>query len=239
MRHYLIIDSNPKSINDIQKAFGDLACYECAGITARFTKEVNKHLKFKPELVIFNFDSATDNPFKTRKLINKTFGIIPNYIALTGCYKKAFKAYKKGFVDVVDKPESNEEIGRAIKQYHATHFPSRLFCVHYYYDYRYIYLDDIVLLKADNYTTDFILKDGTVLNGFETLKKTHLQLPQNFQRIHRSYVVNSYYIKRIDYGKREINLRYFDKTIQFSKTYADNIPIIKRILADSQNPLFG
>ena len=239
MRYYLIIDSNPKSINAIQKAFCDVEGYECAGVEKDFTAEVNKVLKFTPELILLNFDSIKGNPFRIIKLLNKTFGILPNYIALTTSYEKAFNAYKNGFVDVVDEPEEELKIGIAIKRYHDTHFPSQFFCVHYYYDYRYIGINDIVLLKADNYTTDFHLKDGTIINGFETLKHTHAQLPFNFQRIHRSFVINSYFVKRIDYGRREINLRYFDKSLPFSKTYQDNIQTIKRILTEGQNPLLG
>lgn len=236
MRYYLIIDSNPKTIEAIRKAFCDLVGYECVGVAESFTAEVNKALKLAPELVLINFDSIGGNPFHILRTLNKTFGIAPNYIALTSSFKKGFKAYKKGFIDVIDKPDSFEEIDTSIKKYHAMHFPSKLFCVHYYYDYRYLYLDDIVFLKADNYTTDFHLKDGTIINGFETLKHTHLQLPHNFQRIHRSYVINSYYVKRIDYGKKEIQLRYFEKAIQFSKTHMDSIETIKRILTEPKNP---
>jgi len=209
------------------------------GVTDGFSLKVNKSLKFAPELVLINFDSITASPFKTITLINKILGIPPKYIVLTTCYQKAFKAYKKGVVDVVDKLEKPMEIERAICRYHSVYSPTKLHCIHYYYKYQYLHLDDILFLKADNYTTDFYLKDGTVINGFETLKHTHLQLPHNFQRIHRSYVINSYYIKRIDYGKKEIMLHYFEKAIQFSKTYIDRIETVKRILAEPQNPVFG
>lgn len=234
MRYYLIIDRNPNTIEAIQGAFSDLVGYECVGVAENFTAEVNKGLKMAPEIVLINFDSIDGNPFRILKVLNKSFGISPNYIGLTSSFRKGFTAYKKGFVDVIDKPDSHEEIETSIKKYHATHFPSKLFCVHYYYDYRYMYLDDIVFLKADNYTTDFHLKDGTIINGFETLKHNHIQLPHNFQRIHRSYVINSYYVKRIDYGKKEIQLGYFEKVIQFSKTYMGSIETVKRILTEAK-----
>ncbi|WP_062619414.1 LytR/AlgR family response regulator transcription factor [Aequorivita aquimaris] len=239
MRYYLIIDSNTKTIEFIQEAFSALSEYSCAGINSSFSLELNNSLKCNPELILINFDAISANPFKTIKQINKIFGIPPKYIVLTSCYKKAFKAYKKGAVDVVDKWETPKEIERAISRYHSANFPTKLYCIHYYYKYRYLHLDDILFLKADNYTTDFILKDGTILHGYKTLKNTHHQLPHNFQRIHRSYVINSYYVKRIDYGKKEIILHYSEQVLKFSKTYTNNIETVKRILADPENPLFG
>ena len=223
----------------MKRGFDELCGYECLGVCTSFTTELKQSLKFTPELVVINFDAIAGDPLKIMELINKTFGIIPNYIALTVCYKKAFMAYKYGVSDVIDKPLNVEEIEKAIQQYHSTHFPSKLFCVQYYYDYRYLYLDDIVLLKADNYTTDLLLRDGTTVNNFETLKRTHLQLPENFQRVHRSFVVNSYYVKRIDYGSKEINLRNYGKSIQFSKTYLGNVQTIKKILTEPQNPFLN
>ncbi|MCB0465556.1 MAG: LytTR family transcriptional regulator [Aequorivita sp.] len=237
MRHYLIIDSNPKTIEAVQETFNALLGYSCVGVASDFTLRLHRRLKFTPELVVINFDSISSEPFKIISFINKIFGIPPRYIVLTSCYKKAFKAYKKGVVAVVDKLEESTEIERAICHYHSTYSPTKLYCIHYYYKYQYLHLDDILFLKADNYTTDFHLKDGTVINGFETLKKTHQQLPRNFQRIHRSYVINAYYVARIDYGKKEIKLHHFENVIQFSKTYIDRIETVKRILVEPQNPV--
>lgn len=208
------------------------------GVCSAFSLKLNRGLKFTPELVLINFDSITTNPFKTIKLINKQFGIPPKYIALTTCYQKAFKALKKGAVDVVDKFEKPEEIQKAIQRYHKVYLPSKLFCIQYYHNYQYLYLNDILFLKADNYTTDFILKDGNTVNGFETLKQSHLQLPYNFQRVHRSYVINSYYVRRIDYGKKEIKLCHIERPIPISKTYIQNVAKVKQILTQGENPCF-
>ncbi len=233
MRYYLIIDNNPKTTAAIQKAFCAIVDYNCLGVVATFSQKLKRKIKFAPELVLINFDSIDSNPFKIINLINKSFGIPPNYIVMTVNFKKAFKAFKKGVFDVVASLEKPKQLNKAIQRYHEIQAAPKLLCIQYYHKFQYLYVNDILFLKADNYTTDFILKDRSTVNGFETLKQTHLQLPRHFQRVHRSYVINAYYVQQIDFGKREIKLFYLKSPIPFSKTYVRNVEKVKQFLIHS------
>lgn len=106
-------------------------------------------------------------------------------------------------------------------------------CIKSYGDYQFISLDDVVYLKADNNTTDFYMQSGRKLTAYKTLKHYENSLPDNFYRVHNSYIVNSKFITRISTGKSLCYLNGNDISVSFSKTYKENIDIlIKNISTD-------
>jgi len=111
--------------------------------------------------------------------------------------------------------------------------PHKFYCISYYHDFQYLDINNIVLLKADRYTTEFVMSDGKRFTNFKTLKHSHLQLPFYFQRIHKSYVINSFYTRRILIGKGKVYLQNYDVPIPFSKSFAKNIDTVKRLLLET------
>ena len=98
-----------------------------------------------------------------------------------------------------------------------------------YRDYHYLDTDEIVYLKADNNSTIFFMKDGGKILTSKTLKSFEKILPVSFFRVHRSYIVNSSYITRINH--RKSTLEFFIKeheSIRFSKRYIANVDEIRK-----------
>ncbi|WP_420845211.1 LytTR family transcriptional regulator DNA-binding domain-containing protein [Maribacter litopenaei] len=56
------------------------------------------------------------------------------------------------------------------------------------------------------------MKDGTVVNAFKTLKTFEKQLPQNFIRIHQSYIVNTNYVSESTLARISAHLKKEKKT---------------------------
>ena len=75
------------------------------------------------------------------------------------------------------------------------------------------------------------MKDGTITNAFKTLKTFENALPGNFMRIHQSYIVNTTYVSRINFGKSICALKMVNEHIPFSKTYRENMESLKNILS--------
>ena len=86
------------------------------------------------------------------------------------------------------------------------------------------------LNKADNNTTDFYMQDGSLVGAFKTLKSFEGVLPENFLRIHKSYIINKNYISRISYGKGICILKKESYKIPFTKTFIDNVAMINESL---------
>ncbi|WP_139149445.1 LytR/AlgR family response regulator transcription factor [Ulvibacter litoralis] len=182
-------------------------------------------------MVLINFESLSEAPFVLIDTITKYFGLAPHYIGISRCYKMAYTALKKGFKDMLVLTDSAYSLKEVLKRYDLAYAPKLLYCIHSYYDYRYVVLDHLVYLKADNYTTELYMKDGTVITDFKTLKCVLSQLPGHFQRIHRSYVVNSHYVRRIQYGRKVFYIRTNDTPLPFSKTYLNSLRTIRSTLS--------
>lgn len=109
-----------------------------------------------------------------------------------------------------------------------------LICIKSYGDYRFLELNDLAFLQADNNSTDITLNTGEQITAFKTLKYFEENLPSNFYRIHNSYIVNKNYISRIHTGNSLCYIKNMKNQIPFSKSYKDNIDLILSLLGGSE-----
>ncbi len=106
-----------------------------------------------------------------------------------------------------------------------------LICIKSYGDYRFLELDEIAFLKADNNSTDITMKNGEVVIAFKTLKYFEENLPINFFRIHNSYIVNKNYVARVHTGNTVCYIKNTKTQLPFSKSYKENVEHIIAQLA--------
>jgi len=231
LRYYILFDIDAATIKAVTDSFKSINGFECLGVFEPNHNQISSILKFIPELVIINLDIFWDSYQQLIKRLNKYFGVTPNYIGITRCARRGLTAFKNGFKDVIDEPTDLKKIEQVLLSYKKTRLANKFYCISYYYDFQYLAIDDILFLKADGYTTEFFMTDGRCLTNFKTLKHSHLQLPYNFQRIHKSYVINSIHVRRIHIGKGEIHLLNVKHPLPVSKSYIRNIDIIKRLLS--------
>ena len=186
-----------------------------------------------PELVLMNLDDRQLKWEEAVNRINSSLGHIPHYIGVTRSYKIGFDAYKAGFVNVVLMPKSTEKLMGELNGYRFNYHAPTRYCIPWYNDYHYINLNEVVLVKADNYTSEFVMKDGSCIHNFKNLKTTHQGLPVNFQRIHRSWVVNCQFVYRINMHKSNVYLRHYKEPIPFTVKYRMNVVLLKKLLSGS------
>lgn len=78
------------------------------------------------------------------------------------------------------------------------------------------------------------MKDGRVIGAFKTLKSFEDALPKSFIRIHQSYILNSTFVSRINYGKSICTLKNGQQEeIPFTKTYRENIDALQKTLSNT------
>jgi len=75
------------------------------------------------------------------------------------------------------------------------------------------------------------MKDGSTISAYKTLKTFENQLPENFIRVHQSYILNTNYVSGINYGKSLCFLKVRKTKLPFTKTYKENIEGLKKILS--------
>lgn len=228
-KSYIIIDFLgliDESLNEFE-SFTDLVCI---GYYKSFEASLNAIITKKPQLVFFHFSSNI--PLTLIYELNQYLDELPYFIAVNGNENSAYSALKHGVSDYLLFPFTSIELQKSILKFNKLtgKAASSKLCIRSNGDHHFIPFENIVYLKADNNTTDFILNTESVIHGFKTLKFFEGQLPFYFFRIHHSYIVNINFISRINFGKSDCYLLGNTITLPFSRTYKNQIDlIIKRI----------
>lgn len=225
MSNYLIIENNQDAINSIKRVLEDVSDFNCIGTSQDLDESMNIILKEKPDLVFFNIDSKRNNPFSFISDLNPYLNKKAEFIAISSTKDMAYQAIKSGCFDYLLSPLAELETRKAalkFKKKHPTQVNKKI-CLKSYKDYRYLNLEDILFLKADNNTTDFYMTDGNTTSAFKTLKTFEGMLPNNFLRVHKSYIVNKNHVSRVNYSSLRCTLKHCGQFIPFTKTYIGNV----------------
>ena len=232
---YAIIDSDASSKLQLQVYLEEFDDFVCAGFAQNSVEGLNTILKFSPDVVLVNLNTDSMSYFQMVTELSQYMNTLPLIIGYSTSTKYAYNAIKSGFFDYWILPHNEFDIRKTIfklrKQHPKENFPSTI-CLKSYNDYRYLDTKEILYLKSDNNSTDFFLANGNVVSAFKTLKSFEEQLPENFIRIHQSYILNSRYVSRINYGKSLCTLRNpKEQEIPFSKKYKQRIDQLKEKLS--------
>lgn len=232
---YNIIDHNAASKLQLQLYLEEFKDLVCTGIATNASGGLDNILKYSPELVMINLGEFGMEYFQMVTELNQYINNLPLIIGYADTKKYAYNAIKSGFFDYWILPHNEFDVRKTILRLKKRHpkqdLPTTL-CLKSYNDYRYLDTRDILYLKSDNNSTDFFMRDGNVITAFKTLKSFEEQLPHSFVRIHQSYILNSRYVSRINYGKAICTLNHGqEEDLPFSKTYRDRIDQLMEMLS--------
>lgn len=229
---FIIIDENDQTTKETLELFENFPNYFCAGISKDNQSGVNQIIKVKPQLVIVNIPTKTNERNMLLETIAELFQYvetIPYFIAVANSPEYAFATLQSGFSDYVVKSLSLHQLGKSLFKFEKRTPPNIVsnICIKSYSDYQFVNLQDIVYLKADNNTTDIQLHNNKIVNAYKTLKHFESLLPFYFLRIHKSYIVNINHVSRIHFSKSKCYLNY-NEILPFSLNYRDNVDVIIR-----------
>lgn len=231
---YTIIDSDAVSNLQLHAFLSEYGDFDCINSSNNPTDGLNDILKYTPDIVFINLNENAASLFQMVMEIHQYINQLPVLIGLASHKNFAYDAIKNGFFDYWLQPYNEFDIRKSLlklkKGMPKEKAPATL-CLKSYNDFQYLNTNDILYLKADNNTTEFFMKDGTITNAFKTLKTFENTLPENFMRIHQSYIVNTDYVSRINFGKSVCALKMVSGHLPFSKTYRENMDNLKRILS--------
>lgn len=227
---YAIIDSNAASNLQLQHYLEDYGDFVCTDISKNKEEGLRNILKFSPDVVLVNLNKDTEEYFNMVVELHQYMEELPIFIGIAKTKDHAYEAIKNDFYDYWLQPYNEYEILKSLlklKKKLPKQIAPQTLCLKSYRDFQYLDTDNILYLKADSNATDFHMKDGTINNAYKTLKTFENQLPPNFVRIHQSYIVNTNYVSRINYGKSICSLRLVKVQLPFSKSYKINVDQLK------------
>lgn len=233
---FCILNCDRAEAENILYLFSEGPEFYCLGVSDDYDSSMNLVLKSLPDIIIIDIDRNADrknhSPFN---LVNELFqylDYLPILIAISSSTERAYDVIKLGFSDYLLKPILEIDIRRSLsklKRNLKINTPEKI-CLKSNSDYQFIDLNQILYLKADNNTTDFILKDGKKITAFKTLKLFENILPSYFKRIHNSYVVNIHYLIRINFSKSKLSLSGVSEKIPFSRSHKKELELLKESL---------
>lgn len=230
---YTIIDSDATSKLQLQHYLEDYGDFVCTSIATSSSDGLNAILKHLPDIVFVKLNDSAFEYFYMIKELHQYIKDIPFIIGLSKSKEFAYEAIKNNFFDYWLLPFNEFDIRKTLLRL-KKQLPkemSHTLCLKSYKDFHYLDTDEILYLKADNNATDFFMKDGTTISAFKTLKSFENKLPENFVRVHQSYILNVNYVSRINYGKSICALKAGKMQLPFSKTYKENIDSLKKVLS--------
>jgi len=229
---YAIVDSDATSSLQLQHYLEEYGDFICSGMAKSSLEGLDMILKHMPKIVFVNLNGNASNYFQMVSELHQYIETLPIFIGISNSKLHAYQAIKSDFFDYWLLPYNEFDIRKSIlrlKKY-IPQETSQTICLKSYKDFRYLDTDEILYLRADNNATDFVMKDGSTISAFKTLKSFEDKLPQSFIRVHQSYILNSKHISRINYGKSVCALHGESQQLPFSKSYLENVDGLKQKL---------
>lgn len=234
---YAIIDSDAVSNLQLQSFLEEYGDFDCIGFSKTSEEGLNHVLKYTPDLVFVHLNDQATHLFQMVTELYQYMSKLPIFIGVSSSRDYAYEAIKHNFFDYWLQPYNEFDIRKSILKLKnlvpKKEEAQNTLCLKSYKDFHFLDTNDILYLQADNNTTEFYMVDGTVNNAYKTLKTFENKLPKNFVRIHQSYIVNTDYVSRINFGKNNCALKSVDKPLPFSKSYRENMDNLKQILSKS------
>ena len=234
---YIIIDNDKSTAQSIQLALEERSDYICTGIAKDEEEALDMILERRPRLVFLEPEVAGSHGPKTQYSLiaelPKYMNQLPDFVVVTNTADYAIEGIRNSVLDYMLKPLSKSQMLRMLLRFEKNIdvAADNTLCFKSYGDYRFVDVDEILYLKADNNTTDFIMSDGSKVEAFKTLKHFQNLLPDHFVRIHNSYIINTHYVSRIHFGKAKCEIKNSNAMIPFSRSYKTNVEEIKDNLA--------
>lgn len=211
--------------------------FRCNGIANSKDEALDNILKNPPSIIFLDVDkkNGIKDPFNFVNELHQYLEELPAFVALSSSKTYSYEAIKNSFQDYLIKPVNLLDLRKCVMKFQKVklHFEEQKICIKSYSDYRFININEILFLKADNNTTDFYLSKGHVVTAYKSLKYFEEKLNCQFVRVHHSYVINSRKIVRINFGKSQITLGAEAPPIPFSRSYKPQVDQMKEKFSSS------
>ncbi|UNY98295.1 LytTR family transcriptional regulator DNA-binding domain-containing protein [Zhouia spongiae] len=234
MKSYVIIEKDKKVSAVIQSVCSEEG-FESYGCFDNYEDGLDAMLQHSPDVVFMDVDSSDDQLKEFLLDLSDCLEKLPALIGLTDTKDKGYFAIKNNFTDLLLKPIKILTVRRCLAKYNKrfSSLQSGVICLRSNKDFNYLNTADILFLKADNNTTDIYLEDNSVIHSYNTLKVFEDRLPENFKRVHKSYIINSDFVSRIHYGKKICLIRKGAYKVPFTRTFVHNVDTINSTYSDN------
>ena len=151
------------------------------------------------DLLLLDLNLHGQNGFE---LLKRQVAAAFHTIVISAYAEKAIDAFEFGVLDFIAKPCSKERLAKALHRLTdnalRSHYGCRYLSVKKAAAIELIAVQDITHIQADGHYTQLFLKEsGVSVLHSKSIEKIMTLLPAQFERVHRSYIVNMNYVTRL------------------------------------------
>ena len=205
--NYIIVEDNLGALQNLQTALKAHSNFKEIGVAHTLTKGIALALSTKPHIIFLDVELGNENGFELIKEIRQFTTEMPYIIMTTGVDKYAKKAVNTDVLYFLDKPIDEDELMIALHKFEKKlldfqkHITIKNTDGHFF-----MQLDNIEFIKANvNYCHIYRTNQKPMIVS-KTLKDIEAILPNNFIRIHKSYIINKQFVQMLNTTKKIVKI---------------------------------
>lgn len=224
--NYIIIEDNPGALANLRSALSSHTEFIEIGAASSVNEGIGLIHTQKPHIVFLDVELGNRSGFEILNEIKKNEQELPFFIMTTDFVKYAKEAVNKDVTYFLEKPIDPEELTLALIKVQKKFLELQRHIVLKTSDgHLFVDLKDIVCLKADNNACYIVRQNSRPILVIKTLKAMEEILPNNFIRVHKSYIINKNYVYKLSTTKKIISIQCGDELedIPIGNSYLDAV----------------
>jgi two-component system, LytTR family, response regulator len=208
MNHnYIIIEDQKGALENLQIALEPYNNLLFKGTATNIKEGLSLCLKQKPNLIFLDVELGLEIGFDLINELRSFYTTLPFIIMTTAHDHYAKQAVNNDVLYFLSKPVDNDELQKALTKFEKAQSEQRNHLVikdkngHTLMQY-----NDIVYIEAQSNYCVIYLKHGKKNTVSKTLKDIESLLPNTFLRTHKSFMVNTQFVEKINTTKKQITL---------------------------------
>ena len=227
----LIVDDERFAREELRFLLEDIHRVKIVGEAESGEKAVIQAIQLQPDVVFLDIEMPKMNGMEVAKAL-KELKKIPLIVFATAFPQFAAEAFRINAVDYLLKPYDKEEINQAVERIQKELFPVTnvdanhglgKLAVEKDGEIDYISIEKILYMYPEGKQSKIITKENKYVIKSSLKELEQRLMPYSFFRIHRSYLVNLYYVIRLTpwfNGAYHIELEGVKEQLPVSRNYA-------------------
>jgi DNA-binding LytR/AlgR family response regulator len=204
---YLVIEDNPREIELLDILMQEYPEFQKTIVTCDFKEGIKEILKQKPDLVFLDVELPNFTGFELLKELQNHLQELPEIIMATAYEKYAMGAVNEEILYYLLKPIDPDEHFKAINRFLIKKAKqNKEIAIKTNKGYFFLNFDDIFLIKSASNYTYFYTKNLQYIMVSKTMKEYEPFLSDEFIRVHKSYIINSKFLKFLNTTKKKVQL---------------------------------
>jgi len=233
--NYIIIEDNPKAVESLQLFMRDYSNFSNQGNASNLKNATQLILQKRPDLIFLDVELEDGNGFELIHKLQTKMDHLPIIIVTTSHDHYAKDAINNEAFYFISKPFDPEEIDTALLKFERK-FSSqqKLIQIKNAEGQFYIQFEDIMLFMSDGNYTHVFKNNNECITATLSISELSERLPQEFKRIHKSFIINQKFVEFVNTSSKSIVLvSTVPITIVRNKVYEKDLNLGSNIALNS------